>query len=272
MQFKFEKVSYEYTSLLSNVSALDTIDTTLTANKFYGIVGHTGSGKSTFIQHLNVLLKPTSGKVIIDDLVIETKTKVKDIGKIRKEIGLVMQFSENQLFEETVEKDILFGPSNFGIKNINPAFFLNLVGLDETFLEKTPFNLSGGQMRRVAIAGVLAYNPKFLIVDEPTVGLDPQGKKEIMEMLRYLYESGITIFMITHDMEFLYEYCNYILVFDKAKLVFDDTIDKFVQSDYAVQFSSRTLEFKNQLEKKLNHKFISYKYNDLIKEIGEYYG
>ncbi len=273
MQIKFDEVSYVYRSPLMQVAALEGVNFELKTSKFYGIVGHTGSGKSTFIQHLNILLQPTSGKITLNELEIGSETKIKQINKVRKNIGIVMQFSENQLFEETVEKDILFGPNNFGIANINPAFFLDLVGLDESFLEKIPFELSGGQMRRVAIAGVLAYNPKVLILDEPTVGLDPQGKKQIMEMLKKLHKSGITVIIITHEMENIYEYCQHVLAFEKGKLIFDDEITAFVENKKMNElFSSPTLEFKKQLEEALNYEFSAYKFEDLVKEVKAYYG
>ena len=156
------------------------------------IIGHTGSGKSTVLQHLNALLKPTKGKVIIGETEINAGQKKKNLKKVRQKVGIVFQFPEHQLFEETVEKDICFGPMNFGVSEEEAKErakeVIEQVGLSEDILAKSPFDLSGGQMRRVAIAGVLAMEPDVLVLDEPTAGLDPRGRKEIMDMFYDLHK------------------------------------------------------------------------------------
>jgi len=187
-------------------------------------VGHTGSGKSTLLQHLNALLKPTSGTVTIGDRVITAETNNKNLKPIRQKVGIVFQFPEAQLFEETVERDIAFGPKNFGVPeeeaNRLAAKTLEMVGLDESYLQRSPFDLSGGQMRRVAIAGVLAMEPEVLVLDEPTAGLDPQGRKEMMEMFARLHhENKITIVLVTHLMDDVADFSDYVYVLEKGTLV-----------------------------------------------------
>lgn len=185
--------------------ALKNINLKIEDNEFVGLIGHTGSGKSTLIQHFNGLLKPTSGKLLVDgESIFEMKNKIIDV---RKKIGLVFQYPEHQLFEETIEKDIAFGPKNLGLEpdEIKTRVIKSMksVGLDyEIMKDRSPFELSGGQKRRVAIAGVLAMNPKVLILDEPTAGLDPKGRDEIFEQIRSLYDNNnITIIIVSHSME-----------------------------------------------------------------------
>ncbi|MDN6194808.1 MAG: ATP-binding cassette domain-containing protein, partial [Alkalibacterium sp.] len=185
MDIRFQEVGYTYQKGTPFESkAIYDIDLSIKDGSFTSIVGHTGSGKSTVLQHLNALKKPTEGTVTIGDRVITNLSDNKGLKSLRKKVGIVFQFPEAQLFEETVGKDIAFGPKNFGAteeEGLEKAReLLPLVGLDETFMERSPFDLSGGQMRRVAIAGVLALEPEVLVLDEPTAGLDPQGRKEIM--------------------------------------------------------------------------------------------
>ncbi|OJG68297.1 cobalt import ATP-binding protein CbiO 2 [Enterococcus moraviensis] len=191
---------------------------------YTAIVGHTGSGKSTLLQHLNALVKPTKGTVTIGDRTIVPETNNKNLKPIRKKVGIVFQFPEAQLFEETVAKDIAFGPKNFGVSTEDAeklaAEMLDLVGLDGSYLERSPFELSGGQMRRVAIAGVLAMEPEVLVLDEPTAGLDPQGRKEMMEMFQRLHEvRGMTIVLVTHLMDDVANYADHVIVLEQGQIV-----------------------------------------------------
>lgn len=203
---------------------------------FYAIIGHTGSGKSTFIQHLNGLLKPTSGSVHIGNTTIKADEKPKRLKEVRKRVGMVFQYPEHQLFEETIEKDICFGPRNFGVSEKEAKRrakeTLRLVGLDEEYLERSPFELSGGQMRRVAIAGVLAMNPEVLILDEPTAGLDPSGQREMMELFISLQkEKEITIILVTHSMEDAARYADRIFVMADGTLYLEGTPDEIFRQE-----------------------------------------
>ena len=202
--------------------AIDNIDFSLEEGEFIGIIGHTGSGKSTFIQHLNGLLKPTSGQVLFNGEDI-WKIKTRDV---RFQVGMVFQYPEYQLFEETVFQDIAFGPRNMKlpeeeIKNrvIKAA---RVVGITEDLLDKSPFELSGGQKRRVAIAGVLAMQPKVLVLDEPTAGLDPQGRQSILDNIRaYRDTTGSAVIMVSHSMEEMAENVERLVVFNHAKIAMD---------------------------------------------------
>lgn len=207
--------------------ALDSINIEIDEGEFIGLIGHTGSGKSTLVQHLNGLMKPTSGNIIIDGKDITHKdTKLK---LIRQKVGLVFQYPEHQLFEETIYKDISFGPKNLGLdereieKRVKES--MELVGLDySTLKDRSPFELSGGQKRRVAIAGVIAMKPKILILDEPTAGLDPKGRDEILGEIQKLYKKGdITIILVSHSMEDIAKLVDRILVMHRGKVAMDDT-------------------------------------------------
>ncbi|MBE6990952.1 MAG: energy-coupling factor transporter ATPase [Ruminococcaceae bacterium] len=202
--------------------AVDNIDFSAEAGEFIGIIGHTGSGKSTFIQHLNGLLKPTSGQVLFNGEDI-WKIKTRDV---RFQVGLVFQYPEYQLFEETVFQDIAFGPRNMKLTEEEVKSRVlkaaNVVGISEDLLDKSPFELSGGQKRRVAIAGVIAMQPKVLILDEPTAGLDPQGRNSILDNIRaYRDATGATIIMVSHSMEEMAENVERLVVFNDAKIVMD---------------------------------------------------
>ncbi|TVW80751.1 ATP-binding cassette domain-containing protein, partial [Streptococcus pneumoniae] len=183
----------------------------------------TGSGKSTILQLLNGLLVPSQGSVRVFDTLITSTSKNKDIRQIRKQVGLVFQFAENQIFEETVLKDVAFGPQNFGVSEEDAEQIarekLALVGIDESLFNRSPFELSGGQMRRVAIAGILAMEPAILVLDEPTAGLDPLGRKELMNLFKKLHQSGMTIVLVTHLMDDVAEYANQVYVMEKGRLV-----------------------------------------------------
>ncbi len=225
MDIHFEKVNFTYQPHSPfEQKVLFDIDLDIKEGSYTALVGHTGSGKSTLLQHLNALLKPTAGTVTIGDRVITPETNNKNLKPIRKKVGIVFQFPEAQLFEETVAKDIAFGPKNFGVAEEEALTLaqekLELVGLDESYLERSPFDLSGGQMRRVAIAGVLAMEPEVLVLDEPTAGLDPQGRKEMMEMFDRLHrEKNMTIILVTHLMDDVANYADYVYVLEKGRVV-----------------------------------------------------
>ncbi|SLM84853.1 MULTISPECIES: energy-coupling factor ABC transporter ATP-binding protein [Vagococcus] len=224
MDIRFEQVDFTYQpNSPFEQRVLFDINLEIPTNSYTAIVGHTGSGKSTLLQHLNALLKPTKGKVTIGDRVITPETDNKNLKPIRKKVGIVFQFPESQLFDETVARDIAFGPKNFGVSEEESlklaAEMLDLVGLDESYMERSPFDLSGGQMRRVAIAGVLAMEPEVVILDEPTAGLDPRGRKDMMEMFYRLHkEKGINIILVTHLMDDVAEYADYMVVLEKGKI------------------------------------------------------
>ncbi len=195
------------------------------SNKIYFIVGNSGVGKTTLVHHLNGLLKSSDGDIFVEDIAILGKNrKIKDVKKLRKLISIVFQFPEYQLFKSTVEDDIIFGPLNFGLKKVEAKkiakFYLNMVGLDDTFLSACPFNLSGGQKRRVAIAGILAIEPKIIIFDEPTAGLDPKGEKQIIDIIKKLKDKGKTIIVISHTMDIALEIADDILLIDKKTITF----------------------------------------------------
>ncbi len=225
MDIRFEKVDFTYQpNSPFEQRVLHDIDMEIKEGSYTALVGHTGSGKSTLLQHLNALLKPTAGTVKIGDRTITPETDNKNLKPIRKKVGIVFQFPESQLFEETVAKDIAFGPKNFGVSEGEARLLaekmLTLVGLDESFMERSPFDLSGGQMRRVAIAGVLAMEPEVLVLDEPTAGLDPQGRREMMAMFDSLHKKqGMTIVLVTHLMDDVADFADHVFVLEKGKLV-----------------------------------------------------
>lgn len=203
--------------------ALFDLNLTIKEGSYTAFIGHTGSGKSTIMQLLNGLNIPTEGAVIVDDIKIKANSKNKEIKPVRKKVGLVFQFPESQLFEETVLKDVAFGPQNFGV-SIGEAEQLAreklaMVGIHEEFFEKNPFELSGGQMRRVAIAGILAMEPEILVLDEPTAGLDPKGRRELMTLFKELHQNGMTIVLVTHLMDDVANYADYVNVLEGGKLV-----------------------------------------------------
>ena len=224
MGIALENVSFTYqegTPLAS--TALTDVSLTIEDGSYTALIGHTGSGKSTILQLLNGLLVPSQGSVRVFDTLITSTSKNKDIRQIRKQVGLVFQFAENQIFEETVLKDVAFGPQNFGVSEEDAVKIarekLALVGIDESLFDRSPFELSGGQMRRVAIAGILAMEPAILVLDEPTAGLDPLGRKELMNLFKKLHQSGMTIVLVTHLMDDVAEYANQAYVMEKGRLV-----------------------------------------------------
>ena len=204
--------------------ALDNITLSIQDGEFVGLIGHTGSGKSTLIQHINALMQPTSGKVIVNG--IDTSAPKSGL-EIRKSVGLVFQYPEYQLFEETIEKDVAFGPRNLGLdeeeikKRVSHA--LDLVGIDEALYTNSPFDLSGGQKRRVAIAGVLAMKPQILILDEPSAGLDPAGRADMRKLIKDIKNEGVTVVMVSHSMDDVSKMCDRIIVMNKGTIALDGT-------------------------------------------------
>ncbi|MFD1472560.1 energy-coupling factor ABC transporter ATP-binding protein [Companilactobacillus mishanensis] len=223
MQIEFKNVthSYESNNPLSGLGLAD-VSCKIEDKAFTAIVGKTGSGKSTLVRHINALLKPTSGEIKVGDRVITPETNNKNLKPLRKQVGMVFQFPESQLFEDTVEKDIMFGPKNFGIPEEEAREaahkMIKVVGLSEDYLDRSPFDLSGGQMRRVAIAGVLASDPETIILDEPTAGLDPVGRKEIMDLFKEQQQNGKTIILITHNMDDVANYAETMMVMHDSRL------------------------------------------------------
>ncbi|MBC8588157.1 energy-coupling factor transporter ATPase [Paratissierella segnis] len=227
MLVKINNLSYIYNpNTPFEKKALDNINLQIDEGDFIGLIGHTGSGKSTLVQHLNGIMKSTSGSIIVDGINIYDKDA--NLREIRQKVGLVFQYPEHQLFEETVYKDIAFGPKNLGLKDEElkqrVKSSMELVGLDyDTLKDRSPFELSGGQKRRVAIAGVIAMKPKLLILDEPTAGLDPSGRDEILDEIRKLYlKEGITIILVSHSMEDVAKLSNRILVMHEGKIIIND--------------------------------------------------
>ena len=236
--------------------AVDNVSLTINDGEFVAIVGHTGSGKTTFLQHLNALIRVQSGALEINGLDVSAK-KV-DLKKLRGMVGMVFQYPEYQLFADTVELDVAFGPKNLGIEESEIAErvknALQLVGMDyEACKSKSPFDLSGGEKRRVALAGVLAMHPQVLVLDEPTAGLDPEGKREILTLVKKLNkEHGITVIMVSHDMNEVYENVNRIIVFKDGNIIYDlppqqlfEKEDEIAQMNLEVPFMA---QFINQLK------------------------
>lgn len=227
MSIKIENLSYSYLRKTPNqVEALKDVSFEIPEGKITAIVGHTGSGKSTLIQTFNALLTPTNGVIEIGDFKITNNLKkLKKIKELRKHVAIVFQFPEYQLFEETVEKDVAFGPKNYGLKEeeaLEKAHkALQEVGIDESFYKRSPFELSGGEKRRVSIAGILAINPDVLILDEPTAGLDPVGSKIILDLIIKLNKEGKTIIIVTHDMNIVLNHCDHVVVLNEGIVAFD---------------------------------------------------
>lgn len=233
MAIEFKHVSYTYQAGTPfEQQALDDISVKIEDGSFTALVGHTGSGKSTFIQHLNGLLKPMAGEIQINDQLIVPQTKNKELNNLRHQVGILFQFSENQLFEETVLKDIAFAPKNFG-KSASEAEELarikaKLVGIDDYLLERSPFELSGGQMRRVALAGILAMEPQILVLDEPLIGLDPVGKRETMGIFKKLHENDkMTIIIVTHNMDDVADYADQVIALERGKMIANQSKQEF---------------------------------------------
>jgi len=234
------------------VEALKGVNLTIEDHSYVALLGETGSGKSTLAQHLNALLLPDSGEIVIDDFVITPKKrKNKKIHELRKHVGMVFQFPEYQLFEETVEKDVAFGPLNFGSKKEEAIELaheaLKKVGLDESYYQRSPFELSGGERRRVALAGIFAIKPDILVLDEPTVGLDHKGSKDIMNLVNKMYLEGTSIILITHDMNLVNEYVQKVYFLENGELKFSGKpTELFAHQDIDIEVPD-LYEFVNKL-------------------------
>lgn len=238
--------------------ALHEVEVMIESGSYTAIVGHTGSGKSTLLMHLNGLLKPSEGVVKVGELEIHRKTKSKQLRKIRRRVGIVFQFPEHQLFEETVIKDIMFGPLNYGMDEDEAekrAYeLIDLLGLPKEVAHKSPFDLSGGQMRRVAIAGVLAFKPSILVLDEPTAGLDPRGRNEIMELFQTLHKKeNLTTILVTHSMEDAAKFSDQVIVMHGGTTVMSGPPEEIFSDEEKLQSYRlglpRTVKFQRDIEK-----------------------
>lgn len=243
MSITFKEVEHTYSADTPFAyHALKGVNLNIKKGSMTALIGHTGSGKSTLIQHINALLLPTSGQVQIEDILITATNKPSSLKPLRKKAGLVFQFPEYQLFEEIILKDIIFGPKNFGVSEEEAIKIakdmIQLVGLDESYLERSPFDLSGGQKRRIAIAGILAMNPDILILDEPTAGLDPQGAKEMLQLFKKVNQEGKTVILVSHDMNQVLEYCDDVVVMNHGHVEKHVTVNElFKETDYLTSLS-----------------------------------
>ena len=273
MAISFQKITYIYDAGMPYAhAAINDIDLELEEGKITAIIGETGSGKSTLVQHLNALLLPNKGRLVILDHEIESDKKNRGLKSLRKDVGLVFQFSEYQLFEETILKDVAFGPKNFGDDEetaINKAKkALKLVGIPESYYERSPLELSGGQKRRVAIAGIIAIEPKILVLDEPTAGLDPVGAMEMINLFISLNKNmGTTIIIVSHDNEVVYNYAdNVVLMADGSVRYSGDTLSLFNNDELVKQFNllePRLVKLKRELREK------GFKINDDVRTLPE---
>lgn len=257
MSITFKDVEYIYSQDTPFAyQALKGVNLDIPKGSFTALIGHTGSGKSTLIQHINALLIPTKGEVDIGDVHITSEEKPKVLKPLRKKAGLVFQFPEYQLFEETIERDITFGPRNFGMSDEEAKEVarqtLKRVGLDESYLERSPFELSGGQKRRVAIAGILAMDPDILVLDEPTAGLDPQGAKEMLDLFKDFQNSGKTVVMVSHDMNQVLEYCDHVVVMNHGKIERHCSVDELFSEEEYLSSLSIDLPIMTSFIMKLN--------------------
>lgn len=267
MDISLQQVSYAYAKDTPfEKRALYDVDLLIPSGSYQAIIGHTGSGKSTVLQHLNALLKPTEGVIRIGGTEVVAGKKNKKLREIRQKVGIVFQFPEHQLFDETVLKDIMFGPMNFGVPEEEARQraieLIRLLGLPEEVMEKSPFDLSGGQMRRVAIAGVLAMNPEVLVLDEPTAGLDPRGRKEIMDLFYKLHiEKGLTTILVTHSMEDAARYADRIAIMHNGRCVLQGLPKEIFSDedrlmDYRLELP-QSIKFQKKLEEMMNKKLPS---------------
>ena len=273
MAISFQKITYIYDAGMPYAhAAINDIDLELEEGKITAIIGETGSGKSTLVQHLNALLLPNKGRLVILDHEIESDKKNRGLKSLRKDVGLVFQFSEYQLFEETILKDVAFGPKNFGDDEetaLNKAKkALKLVGIPESYYERSPLELSGGQKRRVAIAGIIAIEPKILVLDEPTAGLDPVGAMEMINLFISLNKNmGTTIIIVSHDNEVVYNYAdNVVLLADGSVWYSGDTLSLFNNDELVKQFDllePRHVKLKRELREK------GFKINDDVRTLPE---
>jgi len=278
MGIQFKEVSYAYRGLKVNYDAIKNVNLDINhEGEFIAIVGQTGSGKSTLVQHMNALLLPTSGKVVVFGQELPPKKKEK-INYLRQKVGLVFQFPEYQLFEETIIKDIMFGPKNF--KNTEEEALekakkaAKIVGIDESLYQQSPFRISGGQMRRVAVAGILAMEPEILVLDEPTRGLDPKGRKDLMQIFNSLHQTyHKTIILISHDMDLVSEYAKRVIVLKDGCIVYDgkkeDLFDHPSFETFHLDMPT-SLKILKHLNKTLNIPYVpQYNFTDLLTYLKE---
>ena len=282
MQISLKNVSYTYNYKTPYArEVLKDIDLNVEEGSYTVIIGKTGSGKSTLIEHINGLLLPTQGEVLVNNVLItnpKSKKEKRELAKklkvLRQDVAVLFQFSEQQLFETSVLKDIIFAPLNYGISEeraISKAKeLIKLVGLDESYLDKSPFELSGGEMRKVALCGVLALKPKVLILDEPTVALDYKSREEIMTMVKKLKdELNMTIVLISHNMNYVLEYADKVFVLKNGKINFEGTVEELFEDKQLLKENSleqpELLKFYNKLqENNIKLDVFPRKYEDLI--------
>lgn len=264
MDITLQQVSFSYAKNTPfEKRALFNVDLHIPSGSYQAIIGHTGSGKSTVLQHLNALLKPSEGVISIGEVEVKAEKKNKHLRAVRQKVGIVFQFPEHQLFDETVLKDIMFGPMNFGVPEEEAKQraieLVRLLGLPDEVMDKSPFDLSGGQMRRVAIAGVLAMNPEVLVLDEPTAGLDPRGRKEIMDLFYRLHkEKGLTTVLVTHSMEDAARYAGRIALMHNGKCVLEGTPQEIFSDearlmDYRLELP-QSIKFQKKVEQMMGKK------------------
>lgn len=255
MKIKFDNVSFKYNK--KDKYALENINLEFNKSEIVFVMGHTGSGKSTLVQHMNALLVPTSGKVFLElndnKFVLDKDNKEKKLNELRKEVGLVFQFSEYQLFETTVLKDVMFGPYNF-YKDEKKAKelainALNVVGIDESYYERSPFELSGGEKRKVAIAGVLASNPSVLILDEPTSSLDPMATRETMNLVKRIRDEGKLVIVISHDSDLCYEYADRVIIMNDGQISSDSSVNEAFNNEEILEEASLLVPFVYKVKK-----------------------
>ena len=279
MKIKLINISHSFDlNINKKIEAVSNVSFQIDQNEFIGIIGPTGSGKTTLIEHLNCLLIPEKGSIEFEYLVqtknkktnqIEEKLKtrvikkswrkIKKINEIRKLVGIVFQFAEYQLFEETIEKDIIFGPINIGIskeeaKKIAKEVIVK-VGLDESFLDRNPFELSGGQKRRVAIAGIIAMKPSILVFDEPTAGLDPQGAKEMLDLFETLSKDGTTIIIVSHNLDDILEYTKRTIFIKDGKIIKNDETLNILSDEEFLRENEMSVPKLISLTNKINQKY-----------------
>lgn len=278
MSIKIKNLKYTYgKGSIFEYNALKGIDLSIKKHSFTAIVGKTGSGKSSLIQHLNAILLPEEGSVEIDEFLVQPQVGKKKISykNLRKKVGLVFQFSEYQLFEETVLQDVMFGPLNFDLNEEQAKEkaikYLKMVNLDESLYDKSPFELSGGQKRRVAIAGILAMEPDIVVLDEPTAGLDPQGAIEIMDIFLSLKNDlNKTLILVSHDMDFVYEYADDVVLLNEGKVAYQNDVVSFFNSEEIINYDIEIPKIVNLYTKVTNTKpTIRYDFESLIKVIEE---
>lgn len=275
MSIILENVNYEYIQGANKIRALKDINLIINKNEFIGIIGHTGSGKSTLTQLLNGLLYASSGKIEVDGQVISEDAKDK-LKHIRQKVGLVFQYPEYQLFEETISKDIAFGPYNLGLSDVEiedrVKESMQMVGLDyDKFKDESPFELSGGQKRRVAIASILAMKPDYLVLDEPTAGLDPVGRDEILGEIRNIYDNSknLTVIVISHSMEDIANIADRVIVMENGKIFADDETRKIYSMDKELEQIGLDIPQITKATKELEKK--GYKFSNTIITVEEAY-